>query len=127
MIDDERSALDLMCAALQAIGVDVMGEQDSRQALRQLDLYRPDAVVLDLMMPGFDGFSVIDEMRHQPAWQHVPVFIWTSMILSEDEYDSLARSVRIITSKGGGELAVMLENLRRWRPAAEALPGGSET
>jgi PAS domain S-box-containing protein len=126
VIDDERCALDLMCAALQAIGVDVMCEQDGREALRRLDRYRPDAVILDLMMPGFDGFAVLDELRHQPHWQHLPVFIWTSMILSDDEYDSLARSARVILSKGGGELAVMLENLRRWRPASVTLPDGSE-
>ena len=78
-------------------------------------------------MPGFDGFEVLDELRHQQAWQHVPVFIWTSMILSDDEYESLARSARVILSKGGGELAVMLETLRRWRPTAVALPGGGQT
>ena len=47
------------------------------------------------------------------------------MILSDDEYDSLARSARVILSKGGGELAVMLENLRRWRPPIVAVVGGS--
>ena len=126
VIDDERVALDLMHAALLAIGIDAVCEQDGREALRQLDLHRPDAVILDLMMPGFDGFAVLDELRRQPAWQHVPVFIWTSMILSEDEYDSLARSAWVILSKGGGELAEMLESLRRWRPTPAALAGGSE-
>ena len=124
VIDDERSALDLMRAALQAIGIDAVCEQDGRKALHRLDLYRPDAVILDLMMPGFDGFAVLDELRRQSAWMNLPVYIWTSMILSEDEYRTLALSARAILGKGGGELALMLENLRRWRPAADVAVHG---
>jgi hypothetical protein len=51
------------------------------------------------------------------------VYIWTSMLLTDEEYASLARSAQAIVSKGGGALGVMLERLRGWRPAtAQAVP-----
>jgi len=60
-----------------------------------------------------------------PAWKDTPVFIWTSMILAEDEYASLARSAQIILSEGGGELTKLLDGLRRWRPALATAAEGN--
>ncbi len=47
-------------------------------------------------------------MRGLPDWRETPVFIWTSMVLTEEEYASLAASANAIVSKGGGALAAML-------------------
>jgi DNA-binding response OmpR family regulator len=116
VIDDDPLALDLMRNTLAAIGIDAQGWTDGRQALREIEPYRPDAIILDLMMPGYDGFAVLDDLRREPAWRRTPVFIWTSMILTDDEYAALALSARAILSKGGGALAPMLDSLRGWRP-----------
>jgi hypothetical protein len=59
-----------------------------------------------------------------PRWRSTPVFIWTSMLLTDAEYAVLARSAQAIISKGGGTLAVMLDRLRLWRPAAATVPDG---
>jgi signal transduction histidine kinase/CheY-like chemotaxis protein len=115
VIDDEAVALDLMQATLRAIGIEAVCFQDGRLALEALDRHRPDAIVLDLMMPAFDGFQVIDALQRLPAWRHVPVFIWTSMLLTDEEYATLARSARAILMKGGGAMETMLSSVRRWR------------
>ena len=125
VIDDDPLALELMRASLTDIGVKCIGLLDGRRALREIEQHRPDAIVLDLIMPGFDGFEVLDALQRMPAWKDTPVFIWTSMILAEDEYASLARSARIILSKGGGELTKLLDGLRRWRPALATAAEGN--
>ncbi len=122
VIDDDPLALDLMRATLKAIGIDSVCLQDGRQALQEMATHRPDAIILDLMMPDFDGFAVLDALQRLPEWRETPVYIWTSMILTDEEYASLARSARAILGKGGGALAAMLERLRRWRPRVPALP-----
>jgi len=124
VIDDDPLALDLMRATLKAIGIDAVCLQDGRQALQELAVHRADAIILDLMMPGFDGFAVLDALRGLPQWHSTPVFIWTSMILTDEEYLTLARSAQAIIGKGGGALAAMLERLRHWRPRVAALPSG---
>jgi PAS domain S-box-containing protein len=120
VIDDDPIALDLMHVTLKTFGLDVICVNDGRQALLELDQHQPHAIILDLMMPDFDGFAVLDALRGMPRWQDTPVFIWTSMILSEDEYAMLARSALSIVSKGGGTLEAMLNDLRRWRPIGKA-------
>jgi CheY-like chemotaxis protein len=119
VIDDDPLALEVMRSTLQSIGLKAVCHLDGRQALLELDAIRPCAIVLDLMMPGFDGFAVLDALQALPPWRATPVFIWTSMLLSDEEYANLARSAQVILSKGGGALAVMLERLRLWRPPAE--------
>lgn len=111
VVDDEATALELMHATLNAAGIEAICLADGRQALREMDLHRPDALILDLIMPGFDGFAVLDALRRQPAWKHLPVFIWTSMQLSPADYDALASSAHAILGKGGGALDSLLEGL----------------
>ncbi len=118
VVDDEALALDLMQATLQSMDIDSICFQDPRAALAALDQQRPHALVLDLMMPGFDGFQVLDALQQLPAWRGLPVFIWTSMLLTDEEYALLARSARAILHKGGGTLEAVLDGVRRWRPLA---------
>jgi PAS domain S-box-containing protein len=118
VIDDDVQSLDLMRATLMSIGIDADCFEDGRVALQEIDHIRPDAIVLDLMMPGFDGFKVLDALQGLPTWREVPVFIWTSMLLTDAEYAALARSARAILLKGGGSLATVLERVVQWRPAA---------
>ncbi len=60
------------------------------------------------MMPGFDGFQVLDALQRLPGCREVPMFIWTSMLLTDNEYAILARSARAILGKGGGALQGVL-------------------
>jgi PAS domain S-box-containing protein len=120
VIDDDPLALDLMRAALASIGIDARCHLDGRDALREVERLRPDAIILDLMMPEFDGFAVLDALQRLPECRDTPVFIWTSMILTDDEYAGLARSAETILRKGGGAFDSMLEALRRWRPPVTA-------
>jgi DNA-binding response OmpR family regulator len=124
VIDDDQIALDLMRATLKSIGIEAVCEQDGREALRHIDQTRPDAIILDLMMPEFDGFQVLDALQRLPAWRHVPVYVWTSLLLTEEEYAALARSARAIVMKGGGAMEDLLERVRRLRPAIAAVLDG---
>jgi PAS domain S-box-containing protein len=115
VVDDDPLALELMSAILKDLGIQYVGLSDARQALDELALHQPSAIIIDLMMPGMDGFQMLDALRQQPHWQHTPVFIWTSMLLTGEEYAHLARSAQAILSKGGGSLEALLESLKRWK------------
>jgi PAS domain S-box-containing protein len=122
VIDDDPVSLDLMRATLKGLGIDATCFLDGRVALQEIDRHRPAAIVLDLMMPEFDGFQVLDALARLPAWRSVPVFIWTSMLLTDEEYATLARSARAILMKGGGGMQDLLESVRRWRQPTVAGP-----
>ncbi|CAN5764655.1 hypothetical protein BH09PSE5_BH09PSE5_35990 [soil metagenome] len=121
VIDDDPMALDLMRASLGAIGMQPLCFQTARHALGVIDEIRPDVIVLDLVMPDMDGFATLEALSRLERWRTVPVFIWTSLMLTDEEYDLLNQSARIVLSKGGGGLMKMLEELQLQQQARAAV------
>ncbi len=112
VVDDEANARDLMCASLQATGVEAVAVDSGAEALQRLPALQPAAVVLDLMMPGLDGFQVLHELRSDPRWAELPVIVWTALALGADEIAALARSARAIAVDGHRAQAQPLAEVR---------------
>jgi CheY-like chemotaxis protein len=118
VIDDDPAALALMKSTLEACGVTPMLFQDGRQALHELARRAPAVIILDLLMPDFNGFDVLDALSKRADARDIPVFVWTQMSLTESEYDLLALSAAAILRKGGADVDSLIDKLRRWRSAA---------
>jgi signal transduction histidine kinase/DNA-binding response OmpR family regulator len=120
VVDDDPLACEMMLGALAAAGLEGVAVHDGEEALRRLDELRPAALVLDLMMPGLDGFMLLDLLRERPAWRHLPVFVWTALSLSEADYARLTASAQAIATKGGGRVTDILESMLQWAAAQGA-------
>ena len=83
VVDDDAALRLLVCAALDQSGMDVIEAADGREALESFDRYQPDAVLLDVMMPGLDGFATCRAIREKPAGTHVPVLMMTGLEVVE--------------------------------------------
>ncbi len=128
VVDDDPAARELMAATLQSIGLTALCVPDGHAALATLDEHQPDAMVLDLMMPGINGFDVLRALRQRPAFMHLPVFIWTSMSLGADDIASLKLSAHTLVSKGEGGLGTLAGRIREWqagRHTGEPNPPGA--
>jgi CheY-like chemotaxis protein len=55
----------------------VEGASNGKEALDVMERFRPDSVILDLMMPIMDGITFLEVMRRNPAWQDVRVIVFT--------------------------------------------------
>ncbi|MBK8431464.1 MAG: response regulator [Chloroflexi bacterium] len=74
-MDDEPMARTLLRLMLVRAGFEVVEAKDGHDALEKLKENRPDLVILDVMMPGMDGFTVCSTMRSQPTTADVPVIM----------------------------------------------------
>ena len=63
---------------------------------------QPDLIVLDLRMPGLDGFDALDELKNAPETAAIPVVVQTGMTLSPAERDRLAPAVAILDKRADG-------------------------
>lgn len=118
VVDDDPMARTLMQGALAAIGVPSTAVDGGAQALAVLPTLQPAAMILDLMMPGVDGFQVLHALRRDSRWQQLPVFIWTAMSLSPEDCALLARSAQAILDKAGDTaLDTVLDTLVHWAHA----------
>jgi signal transduction histidine kinase/ActR/RegA family two-component response regulator len=75
VIDDDRASLDLMTAYLDGLGVQVVHARDGEEGLELIRVHGPAAVVLDIRMPGLDGWQVLTRVRDDEATRAVPVII----------------------------------------------------
>ena len=78
VVDDDESIRGLVRDVLEAEGYDVDVAADGFAALRRLAACRPDAVVLDVMMPGMDGYAVLSQIRSSEVDHDLPVIMLTA-------------------------------------------------
>ncbi len=81
--DDESAILDLLCASLRHAGFEVVPAVDGSSALQQALATRPDALILDVMMPGLDGFEVVRRLRAEGLT--APVLFLTARDATHDK------------------------------------------
>ncbi|HET9642572.1 MAG TPA: PAS domain S-box protein [Burkholderiaceae bacterium] len=119
VVDDDTAALRCAREMLQSMGAEVLCVESGFDALDALEGFEPDAMVLDLMMPEMDGFTVLQRLRGLARWRALPVFVWTGMALSEHEHARLKRSARAVLNKGQDLelLWELLENVPLTLPA----------
>jgi len=96
VVDDEAASRELMCAALASSGIATVAVPGGAEALQALSTIDPAVVVLDLMMPGVDGFQVLNQLRGDRRWVDLPVIVWTALSLSAEDIDALALSASVI-------------------------------
>jgi diguanylate cyclase (GGDEF)-like protein/PAS domain S-box-containing protein len=88
VVDDDRFQRQFVCGALVESGFAIGEAESGRQALEILKQSEPDILLLDVVMPDMDGFSVCAELRKLPQGRHLPVVMVTAL----EDADSIARA-----------------------------------
>ena len=78
LVEDEEPLRRVMKDLLEREGYIVAEARDGVQALDEVDRHAPDIIVLDLNLPGLDGYSVLQQLRSRPATQGIPVMVLTA-------------------------------------------------
>ena len=87
VVDDEPNIRELLSASLRYAGFEVVTAADGQQALALAESFKPDLLVLDVMMPGLDGFGVVRRLRQ--SGRHTPVLFLTARDAPEDKVSGL--------------------------------------
>ena len=85
LVDDEDQLRKVMKDLLERDGYEVTEAADGVEALDQVDRHAPDIIVLDLNLPGLDGYGVLTHLRSRPATQDMPVVVLTARGDEESE------------------------------------------
>ena len=126
VIDDEDDSRGLARRHLDRLGWEVAEADDGASALRWLSQNpRPAMILLDLVMPGMNGFAFLEEMAKHAEWREIPIVILTAMPLGVAERELLAGRTREVIAKGADDLAQVLRRiLVRLPKAAEVAAAG---
>lgn len=89
VVDDEPDVVGLLRTVLEREGLEVEVATDGRTALAGVLGRPPDLIILDLMMPGLDGFELLKLLRLDPTCESVPVLIVSARTQQKDQLSSL--------------------------------------
>jgi two-component system response regulator VicR len=113
IVDDEQNIVDILKFNLRKEGYETIEAYDGEEAVRLCDQYEPDLILLDVMLPKMDGFSVCRKIREK---SNVPIIMLTAreeefdqvlgLELGADDYITKPPSIRVLLSR-------IKSNLRR--------------
>jgi DNA-binding response OmpR family regulator len=89
VVDDDPNSLDIVRTYLEAHGYAVATAQDGKEALVRLEEVRPAIVLLDVMMPGMDGWEVARLIKNHPDFSSVRVVMLTARSDFTDKHEGL--------------------------------------
>ena len=96
LIDDEEADRYILQGHITEIGCSVVQASSGAEGLRLAAEVKPDVILLDLNMPGMDGFCVLERLNERADTAAIPVVIVTSQILPDERKPELARSRALI-------------------------------
>jgi two-component system, OmpR family, phosphate regulon response regulator PhoB len=123
VVEDETALLTLLRYNLEKEGFTVSAAHDGEEALLQLKESKPDAVLLDWMLPRVSGIEVCRQIRRTPAWRDLPVIMLTARGEEGDRVRGLDSGADdyVVKPFSPNELIARLRAvIRRARPAAAA-------
>jgi PAS domain S-box-containing protein len=101
LVDDDPRTLEMLEESLRSAGYETQSVQSGARALEVLSSKLVSAVLLDLLMPGMDGFEVIRHVRQEATLKELPIFVMTGKSLTPEESALLARDTQALLQKNG--------------------------
>jgi DNA-binding response OmpR family regulator len=122
IVDDEPNIVISLEFLIEQAGYEVAVARTGDEALAQIEGFLPDLVLLDVMLPGIDGFEVCQQVRETPAWAHIKIIMLTAkgrevevakgMALGANAYVTKPFSTKALLAEVSQQLAQSLpENL----------------
>ena len=82
--EDDKYLMNAYRVKLAKAGFDIKLAVDGDEVLAALPDFKPDLILLDLVMPKKDGFAVLEEMKKNASWQKIPVIVASNLGQKED-------------------------------------------
>ena len=112
VIDDDRDSREGLVRLLKNEGWEPVEAANGEEALERMKASEPAAIILDLVMPGMDGFAFLLELARHPQWCEIPVLVLTGADPTDDEADFLNRRADQVITKGETSARQVIARLR---------------
>lgn len=99
IVDDSKTELLFMSNLLQKNGMSVRTAESAEEALRRLTEEKPDLILMDIVMPGQNGFQLTRSINRTPEYADIPIIICTSKNLETDRVWGMRQGARDYITK----------------------------
>ncbi len=118
LIDDDADVRELMQRTLSRKGYQVLVAEDGPTGLQLAEQHLPDSIILDVVMPGMDGWQVLSQLKANPTLKHIPIILQTMLDDGKRGYSLGAAEYLPKPIKQDDLLAI----LGRYRPNSQSSP-----
>lgn len=112
IIEDEAAFSYALQAKLKVAGFEVLEALDGEAGLEILQTEKPQVIVLDLILPGIDGFAVLEKIKQDPELRGIPVVMLTNMSEKKGKQRGLDLGVKDYLAKTEYKLDEIIEKIR---------------
>ena len=112
VVEDDAPTRNMIVRLLEREGWPALQAENGRVALDLLERHTPSVVLLDLLMPELDGFSVLRAMRAHAVWRDIPVVVLTSLDLTAEVRGFLEKQAERVLQKGSYSRDELLREVR---------------
>lgn len=125
LVDDDEHVHQILGGFLEDAGYEVVSALSGTDGIKLAIDSRPDAIILDLVLPDLSGFQVAETLRQLGETSGIPVIVLTSKDLNTTEQSNLQSHLEKIVRKGTGTRPALLDAIERVLPKAGAGTAGS--
>jgi DNA-binding response OmpR family regulator len=90
IVDDNPTNLDVLSTSLKSAGFRIAVALDGETAINQIQYRQPELILLDVMMPGIDGFETCRRLKGDTHTQHIPIIFMTALADTEHKVKGLS-------------------------------------
>lgn len=116
VVDDQPDNRRILRDLLTSVGHEVIEATTGEEAVASAEAHVPDLILMDIQLPGIDGYEATRQIKAKPALQRVPLIVVTSYALSDDDAKALAAGADAYVSKPFSPRA-LLAKVREHLPA----------
>ena len=100
IVDDNQDFADSLKILLEVEGYRAIALYGGEDALKEIETINPSLLFLDLIMPGMDGFTVVERLRSQERWRNLPIVILSGADITIEQRQNLNRLIQEFINKG---------------------------
>lgn len=100
VIDDDKFLSTLLKSELHQANIEVAIAVSGEEGIQKVKDWKPDAVVLDLILPKTDGFEVLEKIHNLPEGKHAAIFIFSTLAQEHDKAEALSLGAHAYFMKG---------------------------
>jgi len=111
IVEDDKYLANAHRVKLTKSGFETKIAYDGNEALKNIDSFSPDLIILDLIMPHKDGFAVLGEIKTNNAWKNIPIIVTSNLSQKEDIERALTLGASDYIIKSNVDLNILLTKI----------------
>ena len=113
VVEDDESNRTVIKKSLETKGFSIIESKNGREALKILKTYKPDLILMDILMPTMNGYETARMIKNKQQWKNIPIVAFTALATRDDKEKALAAGYDAYICKPatGKELSIEIKNI----------------